>query len=373
MSQELVSDVRNVETESTIAAPAPTDAPSKSSDAVGQHGLLVVIIPALNESATIGRVVEAVPRAISGFARVEVVVIDDGSTDDTVQLARAAGAHVVSHGSNRGVGAAFATGIDAALSRGADVIVNMDGDGQFTPSDITELVRPITEQGYGFVTCSRFGNPEYIPVMPGIKKWGNRMMCHLINRIIWNAKFTDVSCGFRAYTRETALRLSLFGSFTYTQESFIDLAAKNIRMTEVPLKVRGVREFGKSRVASNLWKYAFETVPIILRAMRDVRPLKFFGSIGIGFFTIGFALLAFVSVWWLATSHTSPWTSFITIGSANFLLGVVVSILALVADQLGRVRALQSEVLFFERLRHYAEIVKNSSAKVSESDTEEDV
>ena len=279
-------------------------------------------MPALNEEATIASVIERIPRSVDGVDQVEVVVVDDGSTDKTVELSRQGGAHVVSHPQNLGVGKAFATGIDAALKLGADIIVNMDSDGQFSPEDIPTLIRPILEECYGFVTCTRFGNPEYVPKMPWIKKWGNRMMCRLVNRIIWNAKFTDVSCGFRAYSRDTALRLNLFGGFTYTQESFIDLAAKEIRMTEVPLKVRGVREFGKSRVASNLWNYAFQTVPIIARAMRDTRPLMFFGILALVFLVVGAVQAAFISAWWLVTGHTSPWTSLITISTGFIILGV---------------------------------------------------
>jgi glycosyltransferase involved in cell wall biosynthesis len=306
---------------------------------------LVAIMPALNEEATIADVIGRVPASIEGIGCVEIVVVDDGSTDATARLARQAGAHVVSHPENRGVGAAFATGIDAALKLGADVIVNMDSDGQFNPADIPALVRPILDDGYGFVTCTRFGNPEYVPQMPRIKKWGNRMMCRLVNWVIWNARFTDVSCGFRAYTRDTALRLNLFGDFTYTQETFIDLAAKNVRMTEVPLRVRGVREHGQSRVARSLWKYARETLPIILRAMRDTRPLKFFGLLALGFFALGFLQAAFVSAWWLATGHTSPWTSMVTIGAACLIVSVLVGTMALIADQLGRVKQIQSEML----------------------------
>jgi glycosyltransferase involved in cell wall biosynthesis len=302
----------------------------------------VVFIPAWNEEQNLPAVLDELKRELPGA---DVLVVDDGSTDATARLARQAGAHVVSHPENRGVGAAFATGIDAALKLGADVIVNMDSDGQFNPADIPALVRPILDDGYGFVTCTRFGNPEYVPQMPRIKKWGNRMMCRLVNWVIWNARFTDVSCGFRAYTRDTALRLNLFGDFTYTQETFIDLAAKNVRMTEVPLRVRGVREHGQSRVARSLWKYARETLPIILRAMRDTRPLKFFGLLALGFFALGFLQAAFVSAWWLATGHTSPWTSMVTIGAACLIVSVLVGTMALIADQLGRVKQIQSEML----------------------------
>jgi len=187
-----------------------------------------------------------------------------------------------------------------------------------------------------------------------VKKWGNRLMCRIINWIIWGGHFTDVSCGFRAYSRETALRLNLFGTFTYTQETFIDLAAKGVRMVEVPLKVRGVREHGKSRVASNLWRYATNALLIILRSMRDIRPLKFFGLISLILLVLGVVSGGFVFCWWLATGGTSPFRS-VLVGCATFLiLGFLVGILALLADMLGRMRKNQEQLLVMLKRRALA-------------------
>ncbi len=328
------------------------DAPP-SRDAAPARGKLVVIMPALNEEITVGEMVRRIPRDLPGFDAVEAIVVDDGSTDRTAEAARQSGATVVSHPVNLGVGAAFTTGLDAALRRGADVIVNMDSDGQFAPEDIPALVRPIMEEGYGFVTCTRFGDASLVPQMPAIRIWGNRMMCRLVNWVIWNSNFTDVSCGFRAYTRDTVLRMTLFGNFTYTQESFIDLASKKVRMAEVPLRVRGVREYGKSRVASNLWKYACETLPIIVRAMRDTRPLKFFGMLALVLTGIGVILGGLVAAWWLSTGRTSPWTSLITISAACVTVGTMVGIMALIADQLGRVKKAHDELLRLARIQYY--------------------
>lgn len=314
---------------------------------------LVVILPALNESATIADVIQRIPRSIMGITAVEVIVVDDGSTDETALLSRQCGAEVVRHPTNLGVGAAFASGIEAALQRGADVIVNMDADGQFRPEDIPELIAPIVRDGYGFATCTRFADRDKLPQMPGIKLWGNRMMCRLINAITGGPKFTDVSCGFRAYSRDTALKLNLFGRFTYTQESFIDLAAKGIAMTEVSLVVRGEREHGQSRVASNLWRYGFRTLTIILRALRDWRPLLFFGSIALAFLFAGTVQLGFVSCWWLATSRTTPWTSLITLGGISAVLGITFAVLALIADQIGRSRRIQEQLLYLQRQQSF--------------------
>jgi len=309
---------------------------------------LVVIIPALNEEKTLGDVIAGVPRHIEGVPEVEILVVDDGSTDHTATTARNAGAEVVSHGRTRGVGAAFRTGVAAALERGAGLIVNIDADGQFDPADIPELIRPILSGEADFATCSRFARKDLIPRMPAVKRWGNRAVCWMVN-FVTGGRFTDVSCGFRAYSRETALRLSLFGDFTYTQESFIDLAGKHVRMVEVPLAVRGVREFGRSRVAASIPGYALRSFSIMLRAARDLKPMKFFGAIGLAVFLFGCLLGVFVLGHWCATGHTTPYTQFLTGSAAALILGFLLLVLALIADMLGRHRRITEELLYHQR------------------------
>jgi glycosyltransferase involved in cell wall biosynthesis len=237
----------------------------------------------------------------------------------------------------------------------------MDADGQFRPEDIPRLIAPILHDDYGFVTCTRFADSENLPDMPAIKLWGNRMMCRIIAWVTGGQRFTDVSCGFRAYSRDTAMRLNLFGRFTYTQESFIDLSAKNIAMTEVPLVVRGVREHGESRVASNLWKYGVRSLAIIVRALRDWRPLLFFGSIAAFFAVPGVSMLGFVACYWTVTSRTAPWTSLITLGGILLVMGMIFSVMALIADQIGRGRKIQEELLYHNRRNHFAQNARRDS------------
>src|SRR5256885_1007269 len=274
---------------------------------------LVVTIPALNEAATISQVIKGVPRKIPGVSEIEVIVVNDGSTDATAEAAHAAGALVVDLHNRPGLGKVFGTGFERAMRRGADIIVNIDGDGQFDPADIPKLVRPIVDGEADFVTCSRFADPNLWPEMPRIKFWGNKVVTGIINWVCGGMNFTDVSCGFRAFNREAAYRLTLFGRFTYTQETFIDLFSKGLRMAEVPLKVRGVREHGHSRVASSIFKYATNSLPIILRAMRDIQPLKFFGGIAAILFVPGFLAGSFVTCWYLYRGKTFPFSNLIPI------------------------------------------------------------
>jgi glycosyltransferase involved in cell wall biosynthesis len=325
---------------------------------------LVVTIPALNEEKTIAQVVRGVPRDIPGVEETEVLVMNDGSTDRTAVEATEAGAMVITLKGGGGLGTVFRTGLERAMRRGADIIINIDGDGQFNPDDIRKLIVPLLEDQADFVTCSRFADPALRPTMPKVKYWGNQVVTRMINWVCGGTKFTDVSCGFRAFSREAAYRLTLFGRYTYTQETFIDLFSKGVRMAEVPLKVRGVREHGKSRIASSILKYATNSFPIIVRAMRDIQPLKFFGGIAGVLFFLGVLTEGFVGCWYFFHAHsvkgvgpvhtTSPFTSLIPIGGILVTLAMIIGAVALLADMLGRHRRITEELLYLARRRVYA-------------------
>ncbi len=315
---------------------------------------LAVIIPALNEQATIKDVINRIPDHLPRVKTIEAIVIDDGSTDATVALSRQSGATVVSHSHNQGVGAAFQTGLKTALQTGASIIVNIDADGQFNPQDISTLINPITHGQADFVTATRFSDPKNIPDMPAIKIWGNKWMVKIIN-FITKKKFTDVSCGFRAYSREAALRLTLFGHFTYTQETFIDLAFKDIKMTEVPLKIRGERQFGKSRVASNLWRYGLKTATIIFRAARDYRPHYFFGVPGTAIFLIGIAQGIFLLQHFIKTGQTFPYRSLVQLSGVFIIVGFLMLFLSLLADMIQRNRVITEEAVYHARKIAYSQ------------------
>lgn len=313
---------------------------------------LVIIIPALNEQLSIASVIQHIPRQFEGIYVTEVVVIDDGSSDRTGELAQAGGAKVVRHHTTRGVGAAFHTGIREALARGADVIVNIDADGQFDSQDIQKLIQPILHDGVGFVTATRFAKPDLVPDMPAIKKWGNRWMTRIIN-FLTGQRFTDVSCGFRAYTRETALKLTLFGHFTYTQETFIDLTYKDVSMVEVPLRVRGERRHGRSRVASNLWRYGLKSAAIIFRTARDYQPLYFFGLPGLILFSLGLLIGVALLIYFIQTSHTTPYKNAVALSAVFIVVGIFLIFLSMLADMMHRNRMIAEEAVYLARKKAY--------------------
>lgn len=316
---------------------------------------LVVLIPAYNEENSIQHVINSVPKSFEGIKEIIVLVVDDGSKDNTVALAKQAGATVVSHSYNRGVGAAFNTGLTKTLELGADIMVNIDADGQFSPADIPVLIEPIIKGEADFVSGDRFtdknghsSRPEY---MSKLKFWGNKQMSRLIS-ILTQKQFTDVSCGFRAYSSDAMLSLNLTRSFTYTQESFIDLSSKDIDIKTVPVKVKYF-EGRKSRVAGNLFKYIYRTVNIIIRAYRDYRPLRFFTWLGVPPFIIGMAFGLFTLYHYITTGSFTPYKAFGIIGIYLVTMGFIFWILGLLADMFVRVRLTQEQLLYYEKKRRY--------------------
>jgi glycosyltransferase involved in cell wall biosynthesis len=306
---------------------------------------LVVVVPCLNEERSIGRVIAGIPGDLRGVDRVDVLVMDDGSTDATADRAREAGADVISHAQNLGLGTTFSNAISEVLLRGADIMVHIDGDGQFDPGDIPTIIAPIVAGRADMVTASRFLDPSLVPEMPAIKRWGNRGVASIV-KLLTGKAFRDVSCGFRAYSRETLLRMNLFGTFTYTQESFLDLIFKNLTIVEVPVKVRGVREFGKSRVASNVARYGVRSLKIMLRAFISYRPFRFFSAIAAVSLGIGLILLGFLAVHYLRNGAFSPhiWAGFV--GGSFCFLGFMTLITGLLGDMLVRMRMNQEEILY---------------------------
>jgi len=313
---------------------------------------LIVTIPALNEAATIAEVIGAIPRDITGVDDIDVVVVNDGSTDETAKIAAEAGAKVVSFSHNRGLGAAFSQGLHTALGLGADIIVNIDADGQFDPKDIPKLLAPIIDGKAEMVTASRFADPALVPRMPWVKKWGNRRAANILNKLT-QLNLRDVSCGFRAYSRGAALRATLLGRHTYTHEVILDLAFRGLRIVEVPVKVIGVRKVGRSKVAGNLWKYGWNSLLIILRAYRDYRPMHVFGGISLLFLVLALGCGGFILWHFLKTGSFSPYI-FVAFLAAGFgFIALICYITALLAGMISRLRILQDEQLFFLRKQEY--------------------
>ena len=301
---------------------------------------LVVLMPAFNEEENISKSIKNIPQKILGIDKIEILVIDDGSVDRTADLALNAGASkVVSHKRNRGVGAAFMTGIRNAISMNADLVVTIDSDSQFDSKQISELIVPILNHQYDVVIGSRFleKTPKNIPK---IKMLGNRIFSKIVSWLT-NQKFTDSQTGFRAYSKDALLNISIVNDFTYTQEVLIDLKFKRMQIGEVPVSVN-YDEKRKSRVVKNAFQYSTRVLSIIIKTLVYHRPIFAFGLFGL--LLIGGGILAkILSILDIFIVKASLSTGFIILGAVSFMLGILASV----------VFARQA---FAERdLRHYIE------------------
>jgi glycosyltransferase involved in cell wall biosynthesis len=314
---------------------------------------LLVAIPCKDEAEHIGPVIARIPSSIEGVDAIDVLVVDDGSSDRTGALAAAAGATVVRHGANRGAGFAFQTAVDAALTGGYDLLVTMDGDGQFAPEEIPRLCAPVLMGACDASTGSRFLEESSVDGIPRVKRIGNRMMSGLVNRLA-KSDFRDVSCGFRCFGVEALLRMNLHGGFTYTQETFLDLAANRLTIQEVPISVRYFAD-RRSRLAGNLPRYAVRTSAILIRGYRDYFPLRFFWGLSMVPLVLG---AAFSAAFFLNFLRTGQFAGYLFAGfTAAFLIAIalLLILIGLVADMLDRSRRNQERVLLLlRRAQHMA-------------------
>ena len=316
----------------------------------GTSKKIIVYMPALNEGATIHTVLTSIPGKFDGFSSLELLVINDGSNDNTEQEALKAGATVINHTSNKGVGSAFQTALNYALKVHADVLVSTDADGQFDATQIEAMIAPLANNQADFCIGNRFANarPEK---MPRLKFWGNRRISKIVS-LISNTKIQDASCGFRAYSKDCLLHLNLQGNFTYTHETILDLLDKGYRVAQVPVSVTYFDD-RTSRVANNLFKYAFKTSLIIFKCLKDYKPLQFFFSIALFVLFIALFMGGFVLIHWIMNSTITPYKSIGIIALSLCGMSLLLMTLAFVADMLNRIRHNQEKILYLLKKNYF--------------------
>jgi len=304
---------------------------------------LVVMIPSYNEEETIASVIREIPRSIPGVDTVEVLVINDGSTDRTVEEARRAGADtVISFKKNKGLAPGFRAGLETALSMGADIIVNTDADGQYDGGEIPKLIQPILDNKADFVLGSR--TKGTIEEMPLQKTIGNRMATW-VTRNVSGLPVSDGQSGFRAFTRDAAMRLNVMSDYTYVQETLIQAANLGLVYTEVPILFRK-RTGGSSRLISNIFNYAKRAGFTILRSYRDYQPLRTFLIIGSILVILGLIIGLRPLIHYLNT-FTLAYFGSAVLSVLLITCGLNVIVLGLVADMLKTQRRIQDEILYY--------------------------
>ncbi len=312
---------------------------------------LIVNIPAFNEEEKIASTISSIPRSLKGVSEVLVQVIDDGSHDRTSEEAKAGGADfVIKHKSNRGLGVMFRTMRENALKEGADIVVNIDADGQFDPLDIQKMIDPVINEGVDMVIADRFSekSAENIPLL---KEKLNRLAAWLVGRAL-SEPVADLTCGFRAHSTEALLRLNNPTGFTYTQETIIDAVGKNLSLRWMPVNVQYF-EKRKSRVVKTIWSYVNNSARIIIKAFRDVRPMKFFGFPGVILLTLSFLTFCYFLGLYFPDMKVTPHRNVLFASLSLFLIGLQFLIFALIADMVKSTRSLTEETLYLLRRDQY--------------------
>lgn len=300
---------------------------------------LIIQIPCLNEEQTLPVVLGELPRKLPGIDVIEWLVIDDGSEDRTVEVARAHGVdHIVSHSKNKGLATAFTTGIKAALACGADIIVNTDADNQYKSSCIPDLIQPILDNKAEFVIGARPINK--IENFSSIKKILQKLGSWTV-RMASGTDIPDAPSGFRAISRSAAKKLNIFSGYTYTLETIIQAGKKGIAISWVPVETN--RELRPSRLLSSIPSYIFHSMVTIVRIFIVYRPFRFFASIGVVFFSLGGGLLLRFLYYYLTGNGSGHVQSLVVAGILTGI-GFHTILIAFVADLISVNRRLLEQI-----------------------------
>ena len=306
---------------------------------------LIIQIPCFNEEETLPLVIKSLPKKIEGVDRIEVLVVNDGSSDNTSQVARDLGVqHILDLPCRRGLAEAFRKGLEASLELGAEIIVNTDGDNQYKASDIPLLIQPILKKKADIVVGCR--DIFAIKHFSLTKKMLQRLGSYFVRRFS-RTDIPDATSGFRAYSREAALRLNIFSNYTYTLETIIQAGRKEIPVAHINITTN--EKLRESRLIKNTFSYVVRSMATILRIYLMYEPLKFFVKIGalflVGAGTIGLRYLYF---FWFGVRRGGHIQSLI-LAAILAIIGVQLIFIGLLADVISANRRLAEEILYRER------------------------
>ncbi len=306
---------------------------------------LFIQIPCHNEEASLPIALAALPKAVPGVDSVEVLIINDGSTDRTVEVAREHGvAHVVGFPRNQGLAKAFMLGIRSCLERGADIIVNTDADNQYDARDIPALIQPILQGRAEIVVGAR--PIATIEHFSPVKKLLQRVGSGVVARVS-GTRVADAPSGFRAFSRDAAAKLNVFSEYTYTLETIIQAGQKNMSIVSVPVRVNA--DLRPSRLVRSLASYVRRSMVTMIRILIIYRPFQFFMSLGAVLFVSGLALGGRFVYYYLSGQRTGHVQSLILAG-VLMTFGFQTGLLAFIADLLSVNRRLLEELLEAKRI-----------------------
>jgi len=306
---------------------------------------LIVQIPCYNEEETLPVTVADIPREVPGVDEVEILIIDDGSTDRTVEVARECGVdHIVRLAGNKGLAIAFRAGMDACLQRGADIIVNTDGDNQYCGADIANLVQPIVRGEADMVIGER--PIDTIEHFSFLKKKLQRLGSWVIRQVS-GTDVPDATSGFRAFSREAAFRLNVVSRFSYTLESIIQAGSRGFSIASVPIRTN--EKLRESRLFKNMWSYIANSTTTILRIYAMYKPLRVFSAIAGVLFAGGLLIgLRFLYYYFSADRGEGHIQSLI-LAAILIILGFQTFVTGLLSDIIASNRRLTEDQLYHLR------------------------
>jgi glycosyltransferase involved in cell wall biosynthesis len=301
---------------------------------------LIVQIPCYNEELTLPATFNDIPKIIPGVDTVEIMIIDDGSTDKTIEVAKALGVdHIIINKNNRGLARTFRKGIDECLKRGADIIVNTDGDNQYAGWDIPKLIQPILDGKADLVVGDR--NTGKVAHFSALKKFLQRFGSYVV-KTLSGVNVPDAVSGFRAYSRETALQLNIVSPFSYTIEALIQAGKKHMAVASVPVETNGKTR--ESRLFTSIPKFIERQLTTIVRMYAMYQPLRVFFFIGVTLSILGaFPILRFLFYYF--TGEGNGHIQSLILGGTFTILGFISFLIALVADLINFNRMLIEQTL----------------------------
>ena len=305
---------------------------------------LIIQIPCFNEEQTLPETLADLPRTIEGIDAVEWLVIDDGSSDRTVEVARAGGvSHIVRLTNNKGLAAAFQAGLDASLKLGADIVVNTDADNQYRGADIPKLVAPILAGNADMVIGDRETDQieHFSPLKKRLQRFGSAVV-----RRASNTNVPDTTSGFRAYNREAALQMSVVSKFTYTLESIIQAGKQTVAIDHVPIRTNPKTR--ESRLFPSMWAYVRRNSASIFRIYALYEPLRVFTAAAIVVALLSAVIWARF-LWFFFSGEGEGHIQSLILGSTLFLVAVQFAALGVLGDILAGSRVIQQRIL--ERVR----------------------
>lgn len=302
---------------------------------------LVIQIPCLNEAATLPATLRDLPKEIPGVDVIEVLIIDDGSHDGTSDVAKAHGVHhIVRFRANKGLAAAFAAGIDTSLKLGADYIVNTDADNQYSGQDVSTLLSPLVRGEADVVIGDR--NVRTLQHMPWLKRW-LQLVGSWVVRQVSNTRVPDTTSGFRAYTREAALRLTIVSDFSYTLESIIQAGKQRMAIAHVPVATNKITR--QSRLFESVFAYIRQSAATVVRIYAMYEPLKLFTTTGLVFFLVGL-LISLRFLYYYLNGEGQGHLQSLILSAVLMIVGFQVLLIGLMADVISASRKLTEEVLY---------------------------